>query len=137
MFPNLLFKSFISLDKHKIAIISEATVISKPSSLGFIFFSPERDTSTFLNALSFKSKHLFHVTFSISSSFPCQMWLSIIALKRLLAVVIAWISPVKCKFISSIGATCEYPPPVAPPLIPNTGPKEGSRNANTAFLFIL
>ena len=30
------------------------------------------------------------------------------------------------KLISSIGTTWEYPPPVAPPLIPNTGPKDGS-----------
>ncbi len=30
--------------------------------------------------------------------------------------------------MSSIGNTCEYPPPVAPPLIPKTGPSEGSRN---------
>ena len=49
------------------------------------------------------------------------------------AVVIACISPVKCKFISSIGATCAFPPPVAPPFIPNTGPNEGSLNANIDF----
>ena len=42
-------------------------------------------------------------------------------------------SPVKCKFISSIGATWAYPPPVAPPLIPKTGPKEGSLNATNTF----
>ena len=46
-------------------------------------------------------------------------------------------SPVKCKFISSIGAIWLYPPPVAPPLIPNTGPKDGSLNAKIAFLPIL
>ena len=45
----------------------------------------------------------------------------------------AWKSPVKCKFISSIGTTCAYPPPAAPPLIPNTGPKEGSLNATNTF----
>ena len=39
--------------------------------------------------------------------------------------VIAWMSPVKCKLNSSIGITCEYPPPAAPPLIPNVGPCEG------------
>ena len=33
-----------------------------------------------------------------------------------------------------MGITCEYPPPVAPPLIPNTGPKDGSRK--TAILFL-
>ena len=43
-------------------------------------------------------------------------------------------SPVKCKLISSIGATCECPPPVAPPFIPNTGPSDGSLNASIEFL---
>ena len=68
--PSLLFKSLILVDKHSIAIISEATEISNPSTLDFILFSPESPTSTFLNSLSFKSTHLFHVTFWISSSFP-------------------------------------------------------------------
>ena len=36
--------------------------------------------------------------------------------------------------MSSIGMTCAYPPPAAPPLTPNTGPKEGSRSATTTFL---
>ena len=65
------------------------------------------------------------------------MWLSIAAHKRLLAVVIACISPVKWRFISSIGTTCAYPPPAAPPFIPKTGPKDGSLNATIAFLFLL
>jgi hypothetical protein len=34
------------------------------------------------------------------------MWLSIIADSRLWALVMAWKSPVKCRFISSIGTTC-------------------------------
>ena len=42
-------------------------------------------------------------------------------------------SPVKCKFISSIGAICDIPPPVAPPFIPKTGPNDGSLNANIDF----
>ena len=33
----------------------------------------------------------------------------------------------------SIGSTCEYPPPVAPPFIPKTGPNDGSRTQITAF----
>ena len=60
--------------------------------------------------------------------------MSIIADNKLLADVIAWISPVKCKFISSIGAICTFPPPVAPPFIPKTGPKEGSLNVSIDFL---
>ena len=65
------------------------------------------------------------------------MWLSIIDDNKLLADVIACISPVKCRFISSIGAIWTFPPPVAPPFIPKTGPKDGSLSANIAFLFIL
>ena len=56
---------------------------------------------------------------------------------RLFAAVMACISPVKCRLISSMGTTWEYPPPAAPPLMPNTGPKEGSRNAIIAFFPIL
>jgi len=39
----------------------------------------------------------------------------------------AWKSPVKCRLISSGGATCAAPPPVAPPFMPKQGPSEGSR----------
>ena len=49
------------------------------------------------------------------------------AASRLLAAVMAWKSPVKCRLISAIGATCAIPPPVAPPLTPKHGPSEGSR----------
>ncbi len=35
--------------------------------------------------------------------------------------------------MSSIGTTCAWPPPAAPPLTPKTGPREGSRRAITAF----
>ena len=51
--------------------------------------------------------------------------------------MIACISPVKCRLISSIGTTCAYPPPAAPPFLPKTGPKEGSRRATHDFLPIL
>ena len=129
-----VFKSVKSVAKQKIAIISEATEMSNPSSLGTKFFSPDKPISIFRSALSFKSTHLFHVTCLKSSSFPWNMWLSIIADNKLFAEVIAWISPVKCKFISSIGATCACPPPVAPPFIPNTGPSDGSLNASIDFL---
>ena len=60
--------------------------------------------------------------------------MSINAASKLLAAPIAWKSPVKCKLISSIGTTCACPPPAAPPLTPNTGPKEGSLKAIIAFL---
>lgn len=68
---------------------------------------------------------------SIPSALPCCTWLSTRAQSRLWAEVIAWKSPVKCRLIASMGTTCAWPPPVAPPLIPNTGPREGSRSATT------
>ena len=61
--------------------------------------------------------------------------MSIAAANKSLAAVIACKSPVKFKLISSIGTTCEYPPPVAPPFIPNTGPKDGSLKTPIAFFF--
>ena len=63
---------------------------------------------------------------------PWCTWLSITAASRLLASAMAWKSPVKCRLMSSIGTTCAWPPPAAPPFMPNTGPMEGSRNASTA-----
>ena len=60
-------------------------------------------------------------------------WLSIIADSRLCAAVIAWKSPVKCRFMSSIGTTCAYPPPAAPPFIPKFGPSDASRMQIAAF----
>ena len=53
---------------------------------------------------------------------------------RLWAELMACKSPVKCKLMSSIGSTCAYPPPAAPPLMLNTGPNEGSRIATIARL---
>ena len=61
------------------------------------------------------------------------MWLSIIAASVLLALVMAWKSPVKWRLMFSIGTTWEYPPPAAPPLMPITGPREGSRSATMAL----
>ena len=46
----------------------------------------------------------------------------------------AWKSPVKWRLIFSMGNTCAYPPPAAPPFIPKQGPREGSRSATTARL---
>ena len=89
MLPILLFKSLTSIAKQNIAIISDATDISNPSSLGTIFFSPDKPVSTFLSCLSFKSTHLFQVTLSKPSSFPKYIWLSIIAESKLFAEVIA------------------------------------------------
>ena len=65
---------------------------------------------------------------------PWRIDASIIAASRLLAAPIAWMSPVKWRFRSSIGTTWVRPPPAAPPLIPNTGPSDASRRHATGFL---
>ena len=74
---------------------------------------------------------------SIPSALPWWMWLSIRADSRLFASAIALKSPVKCRLMSSIGTTWAMPPPAAPPFMPNTGPRLGSRRQITAFLPIL
>ena len=32
----------------------------------------------------------------------------------------------KCRFISTDGSNILFPPPIAPPFLPNTGPRDGS-----------
>ena len=139
IFPNFSFKSFKSFDRHKIAITSEATTISKPSSLGTPLAFPFNPSTMKRSCLSFISTTLFKVIVlaSISNSFPWLIWLSNIAASKLFAAPIALKSPVKCKFISSIGTTWAYPPPAAPPLTPKTGPKEGSLSARDVLFPIL
>src|SRR6266699_3428039 len=44
----------------------------------------------------------------------------------------ACMSPVRCRFSRSMGTTWLYPPPAAPPLMPNVGPIEGWRMATIA-----
>src|SRR6516225_11498014 len=55
------------------------------------------------------------------------MRVSIAAARRLLAAVMAWMSPVRWRLNSSIGMIWLYPPPAAPPLIPKVGPWLGWR----------
>ena len=85
---------------------------------------------------SFISTTLFQEMVRGSSPSPLVwlwMLLSITAARRLCAFSMAAKSPVKCRLMSSMGSTWEYPPPVAPPLIPNTGPREGSRSTTVVF----
>ena len=72
IFETLFCRSFKSRAKQRTAIISVATVISKPSSLGTPFTGPPSPISIVLKARSFKSTALFHsIRFiSIFSSFP-------------------------------------------------------------------
>src|SRR6187200_2807741 len=73
-------------------------------------------------------------SWSILCGLPCRIEASSMAASRLLAAPIAWMSPVKWRLRSSIGTTCVMPPPAAPPLMPNTGPSDGSRRHATGFL---
>ena len=43
---------------------------------------------------------------SMLSTFPCSRCVSSIAASKLFAAPIAWMSPVKWRFMSSIGTTC-------------------------------
>ena len=119
-------------------MISEATVMTKWSSLTMPSAFAPRPITILRSARSFMSSQRFHITClgSIPSALPCWIWLSRRAASRLLAEVMAWKSPVKCRFKSSMGTTCAYPPPAAPPLIPKQGPKDGSRRAMMALFFM-
>ena len=89
------------------AISSEATTMSNPSSRGKPFTWPPSPTTTSRSARSFMSSTRFHVTLrtSMSSSLPWCTWLSINAASRLFAAAIAAKSPVKCRLMSVIGTT--------------------------------
>mmetsp|Transcript_11524 Transcript_11524/g.43035 ORF Transcript_11524/g.43035 Transcript_11524/m.43035 type:complete len:320 (+) Transcript_11524:601-1560(+) len=64
-----------------------------------------------------------------------NMRVSMAAAQRLFAAVIAWMSPVRCRLKSSIGTTCDMPPPAAPPLMPKVGPWDGWRMQVNTLLF--
>ena len=122
--------------RQKMAMISLATVMSKPSSRGTPLALPPRPHTMLRSWRSFMSTTRFHVILrtSMPSSLPLWMCASSSAASRLLAAPMAWKSPVKCRLMSSMGMTWAYPPPAAPPLMPNTGPRLGSRSATTGFL---
>mmetsp|Transcript_18528 Transcript_18528/g.30075 ORF Transcript_18528/g.30075 Transcript_18528/m.30075 type:complete len:232 (-) Transcript_18528:311-1006(-) len=136
MRPSRSFKSLTLVAKQRIAITSDATTISKPSSRTKPLAVPPRPIVIFLKDLSFMSSTRLNVIKrgSMFNSLPCWIWLSIIAASRLFAAVMAWKSPVKCRLMSSIGTTCAIPPPAAPPLVPKTGPNDGSRVQDIDFL---
>jgi hypothetical protein len=115
------------------AITSEAAVMSKPVSRGTPLARPPSPTTTSRSARSLMSSARRHVTDSGSMrrGLPCSSDASSIAASRLLAAPIAWMSPVKWRLMSPIGTTCAYPPPAAPPLMPKTGPSDGSRRLST------
>ena len=135
MRPSRSFRSRKPVARQKIAITSEATTISKPSWRGKPLPGPPSPTVISRSARSFMSttrRQAMRRT-SMPRLLPWCTWLSISAASRLLAAAIAAKSPVKCRLMSSIGTTCAYPPPAAPPFIPNTGPIDGSRRQITVF----
>ena len=107
MSPMRFFRSAHDSVRQKIAISSEATTMSKPSSRGKPLAWPPRATVTSRRARSFMSSTRFQVTLrtSMSSSLPWCTWLSMSAASRLLAAAIAAKSPVKCRLMSVIGTT--------------------------------
>ena len=91
IFESRSFKSAISVARQRIAIISDATVMIKWSSLTTPSALAPSPITILRSALSFISRHLFHTTclVSIPRAFPCCIWLSSIAARRLLALVMA------------------------------------------------
>ena len=87
---------------------SEATVISKPPSRGTPWAGPPSPSTMLRRARSFMSTTRFHSTRRVStpSALPCVRWLSSIAASRLCAAPMACMSPVKCRLMSSMGASC-------------------------------
>ena len=131
-------------------MISEATEMSKP----VLRFGPSiqlslRPVSMKRRAASLTSTTRRHVIVSGSmfsfgrpvlpnaSRFSCLTRASIAAASRLFAMLTAWMSPVRWRLNSSMGMTWLYPPPAAPPLMPNVGPIDGWRMQSRTFLSIL
>ena len=86
---------------------SEAAVMSKPVSRGKPFVLPPRPVTIERSPRSFMSTARRHEIEcgSMSSSLPCITCASMKAASRLLAAPMAWMSPVKWRFRSSIGTT--------------------------------
>src|ERR687895_1114909 len=136
MAPRRRRMSCRSRETASIAITSEAAVMSKPDSRGYPFARPPWPIVIARSARSFMSRARFHATRSASilCGLPCRIEASSRAASRLLAAPIAWMSPVKWRLRSSIGTTWARPPPAAPPLMPNTGPRDGSRRHSSGSL---
>ena len=105
--PSFSFRSVMLVDRHSTAMISLATVISKPSSRGTPWALPPRPSTMWRSCRSFMSTARFQVICltSMPRALPCWMWLSSMAAIRLLAAPMAWKSPVKCRLMSSMGTT--------------------------------
>src|SRR6266516_3144367 len=124
------------VDRASTAMASEAAVMSKPVCLGTPSAAAPRPTTMLRSARSLTSSTRFQVMlcWSMPSLLPWCRWLSSIAESMLCAAVTACMSPVRCRFSVSNGTTWLYPPPAAPPLIPNVGPIEACLSAIVARL---
>ncbi len=129
--PSRWRRSLRLVVRPRMAITSEATAMSKPDSRGWPFSRPPRPITIFRSARSLTSttRGQVMVSGSMRSLLPWVMELSTMAASRLWASEIAWTSPVRWRLKSSMGTTCAWPPPAAPPLIPNIGPSDGWRIA--------
>ena len=117
-------------------MISEAAEISKPVSRKGAAARPPTPVTTLRRARSSASVTRRQVMPSGVKPSISPRWaaLSVIAARKLWADSMAWKSPVKWRLISTAGCTVDFPPPVPPPLWPNTGPSDGCLMVNTGFL---
>ena len=91
IFPRRSFKSSISSARQRIAMISDATVMTKWSSLTIPSAFAPSPTTTLRSTRSFMSRQRFHKIClgSMPRAFPCWIWLSNRAASRLFAEVMA------------------------------------------------
>ena len=130
--PMRRCRSAWSAARQNTAMISEAAVMSKPPVRCIwrrIRVSMRRRARSFRSS----ARRQPMASRSRSSALPQYRWLSSIAASRLLAAVMAWMSPLKCRLMSASGAICAQPPPVAPPFMPKQGPRDGSRRQARAL----
>ena len=125
MLPSRAVRSFNESVRQKIAMISEAAVMTKPSSRGIPPVRPPRPRTTCRSARSFISTVRGQVIWrwSMSRLLGRNRWLSSIAERSPWAAVMAWKSPVKCRLISAMGITWEYPPARRPAFDPEDRPQ--------------
>ena len=90
------------------AITSDAAVMSNPVWRGKPFALPPSPTTMSRKERSLMSMQRRQLidSGSIPSTFPCSRCVSSMAASKLFAAPIAWMSPVKWRFMSSIGTTC-------------------------------
>ncbi len=103
--PRRARRSNRSFERARIAITSEATVMTYSLSRGIPFSLPPRPmiTRRIARSLMSTTRGQLMEKGSIPSAFPWWRWLSRKADARLCAAPIAWMSPVRWRLKSSIG----------------------------------